>query len=143
MDGTRCNLHSTACENNTDSPLLTAVHLQLAHDEDWYDTERPIRNATKRRVPVERIDDYIRRNAVSLAATELLPEVGYRPALEGKDEEEVYTVHLDGDEAGPEDDAVGAVNGDPEQEDTDAEFEEDVGDNVGWFAAPPPLSNMC
>jgi hypothetical protein len=135
--------HSTAREDSADGPLFTTVHLQLTHDEDWHDTESPIRNATQRRVSVERVDDHIRRDAVSLAAAELLPEVGDGPALEGKDEEEVYTVHLDGDEASPEDNTVRAVNGDPEQEDADAEFEEDVGDNVGRFTAPPPLSNIC
>jgi hypothetical protein len=76
---------------------------------------------------------------VSFTATKLLPEVRDWPALEGEDEEEVHTVYLDGNEAGPEDDAVYAFNSNSEQENTDAEFEEDVRDYVGRFARPPEL----
>lgn len=59
--------------------------------------------------------------------------------MESEDDEEVYTVNLNGDEAGPEDDAVYTRNSNTQQEDTDTEFEEDVGDNVGRFAGPPEL----
>jgi hypothetical protein len=59
--------------------------------------------------------------------------------LESEDEEEVYTVNLNSDEAGPEDHAVYRRNSNTQQEDTNAEFEEDVGDNVGRFAGPPEL----
>jgi hypothetical protein len=34
---------------------------------------------------------------------------------------------------------VGLLNGDTQQKDTDAAFEEHVRDNVSWFAGPPPL----
>jgi hypothetical protein len=71
---------------------------------------------------------------VPFTAAKLFPEEGNWPALESKDEEEVDTVYLDGDEAGPEDDAVRAVDSNPKQEDSDTELEEDVGDNVSRFA---------
>jgi hypothetical protein len=59
--------------------------------------------------------------------------------LEGKDEEKVYGVYLDGDKGRPENEAVGLLNCDTQQEDTNAHLEEDVRYNVGWFAGPPPL----
>jgi hypothetical protein len=59
--------------------------------------------------------------------------------LEGEDKEEVHAVYLNGDQGSPEDDAMGALEGYTQQEDTDAEFEEDVRDNVGGLAGPPPL----
>jgi hypothetical protein len=59
--------------------------------------------------------------------------------LESEDEEEVYTVNLNGDEAGPEDDAVCTRNSNTQQEDIDTKFKEDFGDNVGRFAGPPKL----
>jgi hypothetical protein len=62
--------------------------------------------------------------------------------LKREDEEEVHAVYLDGDQGCPENQAVGPFNGDTQQEDTDAAFEEDVRDNVSWFAGPPPLNGV-
>ena len=76
---------------------------------------------------------------MSFTTAELFPEVRNWPALESEDEEEVYTVNLNGDEAGPEDDAVCRRNSDTQQEDTDAGFEKDVGDNICRLARPPEL----
>jgi hypothetical protein len=121
-NGRRHDIHRTACEDDTDSPLLAAVHLQLAHNEDWDNTERPVGYTTQCRVSIERVDNDFGWNAMSFATTELLPEERDRPALEGEDEEEVYTVHLDGDEAGPEDNAVCRLNSNTQQEDTNAAF---------------------
>jgi hypothetical protein len=59
--------------------------------------------------------------------------------LESEDEEEVYTVNLNGDKAGPENDAVYTRNSNAQQEDSDTELEKDVGDNVGRLAGPPEL----
>jgi hypothetical protein len=76
---------------------------------------------------------------VAFAAAELLPEERDRPALEGKNEEEVQAVELDDDQSDPKNGAMSSVNGDTQQEDADAEFEKDVRDNVSRLASPPPL----
>lgn len=76
---------------------------------------------------------------MTFAAAKLLPEERDRPALKGKEEEEVHAVYLDGDQGDPENDAVSSLNGDAQQEDADAEFEGNVRSNVGRFARPPPL----
>jgi hypothetical protein len=133
------SLHSAESKDDSHSHLLLFVHLQLVHNEDWNDTKRPIRGTGQRRVAVERVHDDIRGDALAFAATELLPEERDRPALEGKDEEEVHAVELDGDQGGPENDAMSSVNGNTQQEDADAALEEEVRSNVSRLASPPPL----
>jgi midasin (ATPase involved in ribosome maturation) len=59
--------------------------------------------------------------------------------LEGKDEEEVHAVELDGDQGGPKNDTMSSVNGNTQQEDADAALEEEVRSNVSRLASPPPL----
>jgi hypothetical protein len=54
--------------------------------------------------------------------------------LEGENKEEVHAVRLDGDEGNPENDPVCFLDRDSKQEDTNAEFEEDIRDNVSRFA---------
>jgi hypothetical protein len=76
---------------------------------------------------------------VSFAAAELFPEERNRPALEGEDEEEVHAVYLDDNQGDPKDGAMSPILGDAQQEDADAEFEEDIRNNVGGLASPPPL----
>lgn len=90
-------LHGAESKYNGNRHLFLVVHLQLVHDEDRHDAECPIRHTGQCGVSVERVDDDIRRNAMSLSTAELFPEEGDRPALEGEDEEEVHAVHLDGD----------------------------------------------
>jgi hypothetical protein len=109
------------------------------HDEDWNYTERPIRGTGQCRVAVERVHDELRGDALAFAAEKLFPKERDRPALEGENEEEVHAVHLDGDQGDPKNGAMSFVNGDTQQEDADAEFEENVRDNVCRFARPPPL----
>jgi hypothetical protein len=133
------SLHSAESKDDSYSHLLLLVHLQLVHDEDWNDTKRPIRGTGQRRVAVERVHDNIRGDALAFAATELLPEERDRPALEGKDEEEVHAVELDSDQGGPKNDAMCSVNGNTQQEDADAALEEEVRSNVSRLASPPPL----
>jgi hypothetical protein len=89
------NLHGTECQDETDGDLLLSVHLQSVNNEDRNNTERPIRNTAQCGVSVERVDNNGRWNALALSAPELLPEVGYRPALESENEKEVDTVSLD------------------------------------------------
>jgi hypothetical protein len=113
--------------------------LQFAHDEDWNDTEYPIRGTGQCRVAVERVHNELRGDAVAFAATKLFPEEPDRPALEGEKEEEVHAVYLDDDQGDPKNGAVSSLNGDTQQEDADAEFEENVRSNVCRFARPPPL----
>jgi hypothetical protein len=76
---------------------------------------------------------------VAFAAAELLPEERDRPALEGKNEEEVQAVELDDDQGDPKNGAMSSVNGNPQQEDADAALEEEVRSNVSRLASPPPL----
>jgi hypothetical protein len=59
--------------------------------------------------------------------------------LEGEDEEEVHAVYLDDNQGDPKNGAVSFLNGDTQQKDADAEFEENVRNNVRRFAGPPPL----
>lgn len=76
---------------------------------------------------------------MAFAAAELLPEEGNRPALEGEDKEEVHAVQLDSNQRTPEDNAMGSLMSDTQQENADAGFEKDVRNNIGRFAGPPPL----
>lgn len=69
----------------------------------------------------------------------MFPEVVDWPTLEGENEEETEAVCLYSDESCPEDDAVGSLDCDSEQKDTDAALQEDIGHNVCWLAGPPPL----
>jgi hypothetical protein len=117
--------------------------LQAVNDEDWDNTERPIRDTTQRGVSVERIDDDGWWNALALSAPELLPKEGYWPALEGEDEKEVDTVGLDRNEWNPEDDTVHFLHSNSKQKNANAGFEEDVRDDVSWFAGPPPLRPLA
>jgi hypothetical protein len=133
------NLHSAESKYNSNGHLLLPVHLQLVHDEDGHNTESPIRDTGQCRVSIEGVDDDVRRDAFTLSTTELFPEEGNWPALEGKDEEEVHGIYLNGDKRHPENDAVGLLNRDTQQEDTNTHLEEKVRCNIGRFAAPPPL----
>jgi hypothetical protein len=133
------DLHGAECENETDSYFLLSVHLQSVNNEYGDNAERPIRDTAQCGVPVERVDNNGRWNALALSTAELLPEEGYRPALEGEDEEEVNTVGLDGDEGNPKNDAVRSLDSNSKQENTNAGFEEDIRDNISRFAGPPPL----
>jgi hypothetical protein len=132
-------LHSAESEYNTHSYLLFRIHLQLLHDEDWNDTQCPIRGAGQRRVAVERVYDEFRGNAVAFAAAKLFPEERDRPALECEEEEEVHAVNLDDDQGNPNNGAVNLFNGDTQQKNADAGFEENVRSDVGGLAGPPPL----
>lgn len=113
--------------------------MQLADDKDGNNAECPVGNAGDGRISVESVDDDDRVNTLALAAAKLVPEVTYGVALEDEEEQEEDTVNLNGKEARPEDDAVDTVDGDSQQEDADTEFEKYTGDDVGWFASPPPL----
>ena len=132
-------LHSAESEYNAHCYLLFRIHLQFLHDEDWNDTQCPIRVAGQCRVAVERVYDELRGNAVAFAAAKLFPEERDRPALECEEEEEVHAVNLDDDQGNPNDGAVNFFNGDTQQEDADAGFEEDVRSDVCGLARPPPL----
>jgi hypothetical protein len=76
---------------------------------------------------------------VTFAAAKLLPEERDRPALKGKEEEEVHAVYLNDDQGDPENNAVSSLNDNTQQEDADAEFEENACRNLCRFARPPPL----
>jgi len=133
------SLHSAAGEYNNHRHLLPLVHLQVVHDEDWNNTESPVRDTGQCRVAVERVHDEPRGDAMSFAAAELFPEERDRPALEGEDKEEVHAVYLDGDEGDPKNHAMGSILGNAQKEDPDAHLEEDIRDNVCGLASPPPL----
>jgi hypothetical protein len=51
------NLHSAESKYDSHSHLLFPVHLQLVHDENWHDTESPIRDTGQCRVPIKRVDN--------------------------------------------------------------------------------------
>lgn len=82
---------------------------------------------------------HFRRNACASTTAELFPEERHRPALKRKDEEEVYAENLNAYKRDPEDNSVRSLDCNSKQEDTDAEFEEEVRCDVDWFANPPPL----
>lgn len=82
-------LHSAESEYNSHSYLLFRTHLQFVHDEDWNDTQYPIRGAGQCRVAIERVHNELRGDAVAFAAAKLFPEKRDRPALECEEEEEV------------------------------------------------------
>jgi hypothetical protein len=109
------------------------------HDEYWNDTECPVRDTGQCRVAVERVHNELRGDAVSFAAAKLFPEERDRPALKGEDEEEVHAVYLDDDKGDPKNSAMSSILGDAQQEDADAEFQEDIRNNVCGLASPPPL----
>ena len=132
-------LHSAESEYNSHRYLLLRIHLQFVHDEDWNDTEDPIRGTGQCRVAVERVHNELGWDAVAFAAAKPFPEERDRPALEGEDKEEVHAVYLNDDQSDPENDAVSPLNGDTQQEDADAEFQANIRSNVCRFARPPPL----
>jgi hypothetical protein len=68
-NGLRHDLHRTASENDTNSLPITAIHLQLAHNEDRDNTECPIEDTTQCRISIERVDDDTGWNTMSFTTT--------------------------------------------------------------------------
>lgn len=62
------------------------------HNEDWNNTQYPVRGTRECRVAIERIDNEFGGDAMTFAAAELFPEERNGPALEGEEEEEIHAV---------------------------------------------------
>ncbi|KFZ18480.1 hypothetical protein V501_01188, partial [Pseudogymnoascus sp. VKM F-4519 (FW-2642)] len=117
-------LHATDGENGGDGELGAEIHLQIPDHEGGEDAEDPVSHAGDGGVGVERIDGNLGVDAGALSTGVLGPEVCRGATLQDED---------------PDDDFVGPDDSDAEQENTNAQLERHSGQDVDWFARPPPL----